>query len=141
MCHGNYLRYKLCKNFYGKIWKKLHRTWKYPCLQAFSNFYRSASGLIEGTLSVLLTTYIYYTYVNSVGFEHSNKFFYAPCLTCWALFGSLVPAITVRHVPKCMSYHGAIKLLHIYIYIYIIIKIMHLGTWNRTSCAQMHQLP
>ena len=37
---------------------------------------------------------------------HNIHLYYAPCLTCWALFGSLVPAMC-----------------------------------NRTSCAQVHELP
>ena len=60
----------------------------------------------EGTL--LSWVHIYYARLASVRFEHCvswityEYWYYPPCLACWALFGSLVPAmcnITVHHVP------------------------------------------
>ena len=61
----------------------------------------------EGTLSVFLTTYILHITLIlllwDVSTGTSNQIFYAPCLTCWALFGSLVPAMCNR--ASCAQVH------------------------------------
>ena len=54
--------------------------------------------------------------VTGVSCVTSTELCYAPsCLTCWALFGSLVSAmcncVTAGHLDKCMSYHRVIAAL------------------------------
>ena len=47
--------------------------------------------------------------VSWITYDH---LYYAPCLACWALFGSLYQQCeTVHHVPKCMSCHKAIVVI------------------------------
>ena len=69
-----------------------------------------------------------------VSWVTSNQFYYAPCLTCWALFGSLVPAMCNSR--SCAQVHelpwghwqiannqeGTLSVFlttYIYIYVYI----------------------
>ena len=70
---------------------------------------------------------IWALFVSWITYDH---LYYAPCLACWALFGSLVP--TMCNCPSCAQVHelpqnhcgdnpeGTLfSWLHIYIYIYI----------------------
>ena len=75
----------------------------------------------EGTLSVFFTTYIYiyiyiYVYIYilrssyfcanwlfCVSWVTSKQFYYAPCFTCWVLFGLLVPLVCNR--TSCAQLH------------------------------------
>ena len=66
---------------------------------------------------------------------------HAPCVACWALFGSLIPAmcnqqcVTVHHVPRCMSFHKSILVItgrahcfHDKIYVLLIVRLWDLST-------------
>ena len=106
--------------------------------------------LTQGRHIVCLFEYIYVTLILRriwalcVSWVTSDKFYYHPCLNCWALFGSLVPAMCNR--TSCAQLHelpwshlrignnreGTLSVfltLYIYIHIYIYTHIYNIYTY------------
>lgn len=76
-------------------------------MNRIENIYHIQTCLYRLAITGLVITWLVITSrVYCLSFWLYNQFYYAPCLTCWPLFDSLVPAMF-----SCTSYtqvHGAI---------------------------------
>ena len=95
---------------------------------------------------ILCSSYFCGIWALCVSWVTSNQFYYTPCLTCWALFGSLVPAIC-NHT-SCAQEHelpwghwwignnqeGTLHIVFLTIYTYATLTIYMYTVYNWHSC-------
>ena len=152
---------------YGHKWSTTHRvlkshrskmsiiymlSWKQCALPVITTMGTHALGhMMYGYVYILLVPILHSScfcdsWAHCVSWITYNHLYYAPSLACWALFGSLVPAICNSR--SCTEVHGLpqhhfgnnwegtlFSGLHIYVYIYIYIYMYIYIYWYLGVCV------
>ena len=100
VCHEAIGRLVIIKKAYGMS--------IFDYISTYPSIYFSLSLHIYIHMYIVLS-FCFYRNWASVSWVTTKQFYYAPYLTYWGFFGSLVPAICncTSHKPKCMDCHEA----------------------------------